>query len=92
MNTHYYFTQLNKQQQAAYHALLQGLQSMQPSFMVPRLEGNELFDILFWLRLDHPEIFWCEGMKYKYYDNSSSVEVVPEYLFDKKKALLCAEQ
>ena len=85
MNTHYYFTQLNKQQQAAYHALLQGLQSMQPSFMVPRLEGNELFDILFWLRLDHPEIFWCEGMKYKYYDNSSSVEVVPEYLFDKKK-------
>lgn len=85
MNTNYYFTQMNKQKQAAYHALLEGLRSLAPSFMVPRLEGNELFDVLFLLRLDHPEVFWCEGMKYKYYDNSSSVEVIPEYLFDKKK-------
>jgi len=85
MNTGYYFTQMNKQKQAAYHALLAGLNSLAPSFTVPRLEGSELFDVLFLLRLDHPEVFWCEGMKYKYYDNSSSVEVIPEYLFDRKK-------
>jgi len=85
MNTNYYFTQMNKPKQAAYHALLEGLRSLAPSFMVPRLENGELFDVLFLLRLDHPEVFWCEGMKYKYYDNSTSVEVIPEYLFDKKK-------
>ena len=85
MSTHYYYTQLNKQEQAAYYALLQGLNSLAPSFMVPRLEGDALFKIHFLLRLDHPEVFWSAGMKYKYYDNSSSVEVVPEYLFDKKK-------
>ena len=85
MSTHYYYTQLNKQEQAAYHALLEGLHSLAPSFMVPRLEGDTLFKIHFLLRLDHPEIFWSSGIKYKYYDNSSRVEVIPEYLFDKKK-------
>lgn len=81
----YYYTQMNKPQQAAYYALLEGLKSLAPSFMVPRLEGEELFRIHFLLRLDHPEIFWSAGIRYKYYDNSSSVEVIPEYIFDKKK-------
>lgn len=58
---------------------------MAPSFPVPRLEGQELFNVHFLLRLDHPELFWSEGIRYKYYDDSSMVEVVPEYLFDKKK-------
>lgn len=65
--------------------MLEGLKSLAPSFMVPRLEGDELFRVHFLLRLDHPEVFWSSGIKYKYYDNSTSVEVIPEYLFDKKK-------
>jgi len=85
MATTYYYSKMNKQQQAAYYSMLEGLKSMAPSFMVPRLEGSDLFTVHFLLRLDHPEIFYAESMKYKYYDNSSMVEVVPDYLFDKKK-------
>lgn len=85
MNTLYYYSQMNKLQQAAYHSLLQGIQELKPSFMVPRLPENQLFDVLFLMRLDHPEVFWCEGMKYRYYEDSTNVDVVPEYIFDKKK-------
>ncbi len=85
MNTNYYYTQLNKQQKSAYYALLEGLNSLANSFYVPRLEGQELFDIWFLLRLDHPELFWSGGIRYRYYEDSGSVEVIPEYLFDKKK-------
>ncbi len=85
MNTNYYYTQLNKQQKSAYYALLEGLKSLAPSFLVPRLEGQEIFDIWFLLRLDHPEVFWSSGIRYKYYEDSGSVEVLPEYIFDKKK-------
>ncbi len=85
MNTNYYYTILNKQQKSAYYALLEGLNSLSPSFYVPRLEGQELFDIWFLLRLDHPELFWSSGIRYKYYEDSGNVEVLAEYLFDKKK-------
>ncbi|MBE6037667.1 MAG: peptidase [Anaerofustis stercorihominis] len=85
MNTNYYYTQLTKQQQAAYYALLEGLNSLAPSFMVPRLDGHELFDIWFLLRIDHPEVFWSGGIRYKYYEDSAYVEVEPEYIFEKKK-------
>ncbi len=35
MQTHYYYSKLNKQQQAAYYAMLEGLQNLEPSFSVP---------------------------------------------------------
>lgn len=41
----YYYNQLNKLQQKAYHVMKTGLLSMAPSFPVPRLEGQELADI-----------------------------------------------
>ncbi len=85
MQTHYYYSKLNKQQQGAYFALLEGLQSLAPSFSVPRLEQRELLEIHFLLRLDHPEIFYSEGISWRYYEHASNVEVVPDYLFDKKK-------
>ncbi|MBR4945337.1 MAG: peptidase [Peptococcaceae bacterium] len=85
MQTHYYFSKLNKQQQAVYHAMLEGLQSLSASFSVPRLSDRELFEIHFLLRLDHPEIFYSEKISWRYYEHASSVEIVPEYLFDKKK-------
>ena len=85
MATHHYYNQLNKSQQAAYYAIMEGLKSLAPSFSVPRLEGREVFDLHFLMRLDHPEVFFSEGIKYRYYEDSTSVEVSPEYLFDKKK-------
>ena len=86
MATHHYYNQMNKQQQAAYYAMLEGFRSLEPSFAVPRLGGDrELFDVHFLMRLDHPELFYSQGIKYRFYDNSTSVEVVPEYLFEKKK-------
>ena len=86
MATHHYYNQMNKQQQAAYYAMLEGFRSLETSFAVPRLDvDRELFDVHFLMRLDHPELFYSEGIKYRFYDNSTNVEVVPEYLFEKKK-------
>ena len=48
----YYYSQMNKVQQNAYHAMKTGLMSMAPLFMVPKLENRELGDIFFQLRLD----------------------------------------
>lgn len=85
MQTHYYYAKMKKQQQAAYYALLEGLESMAASFSVPRLEERELYEIHFLLRLDHPELFYSEGISWRYYEHASHVEVVPDYLFDRKK-------
>ena len=81
----YYYNQLNKAQQAAYHAMKNGLQALASSFQVPLLEGRELSDIYFMLRLDCPEIFYTVKFKYRYYPDSGNAEILPEYLFDKNK-------
>lgn len=81
----YYYNRLDKVQQSAYHAVKTGLQSLAPSFAVPRLTDRELADIYFMVRLDCPEIFYSVKYKYRYYQDSGSVEMIPEYLFDKKK-------
>ncbi len=81
----YYYNQMNKAQQAAYHAMKTGLTALAPSFAVPRLEGWELTDIFFKLRLDCPEIFYATGFHYRFYPDSANVEMIPEYLFDKAK-------
>lgn len=83
----YYYQHMSRPHQAAYHAMLTGLQSLAPSFPVPRLEGSELAEILLQLRLDHPEIFYVTNYSYRFYREASHVELVPEYLFDKKKIL-----
>lgn len=81
----YYFNRLNKVQQNTYYAVKRGLQSLSSSFQIPRLEGKELTDIYFLLRLDCPEIFYTVNFKYRYYQESGNVEMIPEYLFDKNK-------
>lgn len=81
----YYYEQLNSPQRRAYHAMKTGLKALAPSFPVPRLEAKELADIYFLLRLDCPEIFYTVSFKYRYYPDSENVEMVPEYLFEKKK-------
>ena len=52
MSEPWYFRQLDKEGQAAYHAVKTGLAELRPAFPVPRLEMEELGQILFQLRLD----------------------------------------
>lgn len=81
----YYYTKLNKQQQAVYHAMQQCLTNLADEWQMPRVGGEELYNIFFQLRLDHPEIFWATGFKYRYYENSGNLIFLPEYLFEKAK-------
>lgn len=81
----YYYSHMNKQQQAVYHAMKTGIQSLAPSFPCPRMEGKELTDAFLKLRLDCPEIFFVSGFHFRYYPDSANVELSPEYLFDKNK-------
>ena len=81
----YYYTKMSKPQQAVYYAIYQGLMALSDSFQVPKLEGRELSDVFFQLRLDHPEIFWAEGFDYRYYQDSANITFLPEYIFEKGK-------
>ena len=81
----YYYNHMNKAQQAAYHSILSGVKNLADEFQIPALEGEELYNVFFQMRLDHPEIFWMTGYKYKYYQDSPNLIFVPEYLFDKNK-------
>ena len=77
----YYYQQMSKPQQAAYHAMKAGFTALSPGFSVPRLENRELSDIFFRLRLDCPEIFYVTGFTYRLYPGADHVELIPEYLF-----------
>lgn len=81
----YYYTKLNKQHQAVYHAMQQCLISLADEWQMTRVSGEALYNIFFQLRLDHPEIFWATGFKYRYYENSGNLIFLPEYLFEKAK-------
>ena len=76
---------MNKSQRAVYHAMKVGLESLAPSFQIPLLPGSDLAEVYFLLRLDNPDIFYAEGAAYRYYPDSGNAEMIPEYLFDKKK-------
>lgn len=81
----YYYEQLNKEQQKAYYAMKEGLLQLQDSFAVPMLTKKELSDIYFMIRMDCPEIFYSVTFTYRYYPDSSAVEMIPKYLFTKDK-------
>lgn len=81
----YYFRQLDKYGQSVYHAIQEGLTALSPSFPVPRMEGKELSEVLFRLRLDRPELFYVTGFSYRVHPQAASVEFIPQYLFDKGK-------
>lgn len=83
----YYYSKMNKTEKQIYHGMKTGLLALEPSFHVPLLEGRELQDIFFKLRLDCPEIFYAVAFRYIHYRNADHVEIVPEYLFDKKKII-----
>lgn len=81
----YYYSKMDKTKQAAYHAMLQGLLALEDAIPMPRLEAEDLYQVFFLLRLDHPEIFWATGYKYRYYPESANLVFLPEYLFEKSK-------
>ena len=81
----YYYEQLNKEQQKAFYAIKEGLLNLQDSFAVPMLSKKELSDIYFMVRLDNPGIFYSVTFSYKYYADSTAVEIIPQYLFSKDK-------
>lgn len=81
----FYYSKMNKTQQSVYHAMKAGILALSPSFSVPRLEGRELSEIFFKLRLDCPEVFYAVSFRYRFYPDSPNAEVIPEYLFDKGK-------
>ena len=81
----YYYEQLNKEQQKVYYAMKEGLLKLQDSFAVPMLSKKELSDIYFMIRMDCPEIFYSVTFSYRYYMDSTEVELTPKYLFSKDK-------
>lgn len=81
----YHYNHMSKPQQAVYRAMKAGLASLDSAFSVPLLDGRELSEVFFRLRLDCPEIFYASGFQYRFYPESSNAELIPEYLFDKAK-------
>ena len=81
----YYYSQMNKQQQRIYQVIKSGLESLSQSFDVQRIEGTELSDIFYKLRLDFPEIFYAWTFQYSFYEDSTLVKIKPAYLFEKNK-------
>lgn len=81
----YYYSKMNKIQQQVYHAMKTGLSRLEPTFTVPKLDGRELQEIFFKLRLDYPKIFYAVSFSRRSYQDGVNVEIIPEYLFDKKK-------
>ncbi|MFT4146042.1 MAG: transglutaminase domain-containing protein [Mobilitalea sp.] len=81
----YYYSQLNKQHQRIYQVIKDGLESLSQSFDVQRIDGAELSEIFYKLRLDCPEIFYASTFQYSFYKDSTLVKIKPVYLFEKNK-------
>lgn len=85
MAEQYYYKQLNRSQQIAYHNILEGTLAILPSFQIPKLSMEELSIVFTLLRLDHPEVFWLSDFKCRFYQQADSFEFIPGYLFKKKQ-------
>ncbi|MDO5781114.1 MAG: transglutaminase domain-containing protein [Eubacteriales bacterium] len=84
----YYYGRMPKDKQNTYRAMLAGLMDLSDEILLPQVpttDGNWLYDVFFQLRLDHPEIFWAVGFKYRHYKDSPNLILIPEYIFDKSK-------
>ncbi|MCD8121068.1 MAG: peptidase [Clostridiales bacterium] len=81
----YYYSQLPRLQQSAYHLMLQGMQNLDEEIRIPRIDPAELYDLFFRLRLDHPELFWATSYHYYYYEDSPNLIFKPDYLFDRNR-------
>ena len=43
----YYYNHMNKQEQAAYHGILQGISGLADEFQIPALDGETLYNVFF---------------------------------------------
>lgn len=85
MENDYYYNSLSKDGKKAYYAIKEGLLELKESFPVIKLSTKELSDIFFMVRLDNPKIFYTNTFSYRYYPDSTMVELVPNYIFGKDK-------
>lgn len=83
----FYYNNLTKEQKKTYYAMKEGLLAMVPSFVVPAVSRKELSDIYFLIRLDNPQIFYTNTFKYRQWEGSDNVEIMPTYMFEKKKIM-----
>ena len=81
----YYYSHMNKQQKRIYQVIKSGLEALSQSFDVQRIDGAELNDIFYKLRLDCPQIFYASTFQYSFYEDSTLVKIKPVYLFEKNK-------
>lgn len=81
----YYYRQLPKLHQKVYHSIKTCLLAAAPAVSVPRLEGRDLAEIYFKIRLDCPEIFYTVSFRWQFARDADHVEILPEYLFPKAK-------
>ena len=49
----FYYQKMDRQKQAVYHGMLQGVRQLADQIQLPRVDGKELYDIFFQMRLDH---------------------------------------
>lgn len=85
MVNRYYYDRLNKEGQRVYYAIREGLLNLKDSIQVPRVDGSLLAEIYFCIRMDCPEIFYTVTYSYRYFDNSTYMDLFPVYLFHKDK-------
>lgn len=90
MSEEYYYNYLGslsggRIKQQTYFQIRQGLESLSPSFPVPKLEGQELSEIFTLVALDHPEIFYAPAFTCSFYPQADVMELKPQYLYKKKE-------
>ena len=81
----YYYTALNRREKTAYEQMKAGFEALAQSVRVARLESERLAEVYLRLKLDEPLLFYVTGYSYRFYPDSESVELLPEYLFEKGK-------
>lgn len=81
----YYYNHMTKEEQNVYYKMMQGVNNLDTSILLPRLDIKDVQNVFFLMRLDHPEIFWVTSFKYSYYKDSPNIIFTPEYLFEKSK-------
>lgn len=81
----YYYAALNREEKTAYEQIKTGLEALQSSVRVVRLESTRLAEVWLRLKLDVPLLFYAVGYSYRFYPGADHVELLPEYLFDKGK-------
>lgn len=84
-NYRYYYQQLDRRSQNVYELLQAGFQTLASVIRIPQLPPKVLSELFFQLRLDNPMIFYVVTFSYRSYPESETMEVLPEYLFDKAK-------